>query len=234
MSFTPSAGLENYLKFYENPINFFSRTLSTNHVMKLLSLAAAALLFVTSAFSFTSELTQTSSNEKMNQILRTAQKGDLLVLNCDGVMFRLKDRTLWEEDGLDFIDEKVNRIRKFDPKRAKRLDTVSNDKIEFELLNPDLPELTDDLQDRGVKILVLTAITTSLQERINDLRHFGFDFARSWKGSQPMTFCRRCDNRTLKFKDGVMASGDIPKGEALQVVFDYLLDEKIQKNFLFR
>ena len=161
VSFTPSAGLENYLKFYENPINFFSRTLSTNHVMKLLSLAAAALLFVTSAFSFTSELTQTSSNEKMNQILRTAQKGDLLVLNCDGVMFRLKDRTLWEEDGLDFIDEKVNRIRKFDPKRAKRLDTVSNDKIEFELLNPDLPELTDDLQDRGVKILVLTAITTS-------------------------------------------------------------------------
>lgn len=93
-------------------------------------------------------------------------------------------------------------------------------------LNNKINGIVNALQDKGIKVLVLTAVH-QLDARIHQLKAQGFHFENSWPGVSEYTIVN-----DLGFKEGVITSGEQGKGAMLEAFLNYLssLDTPIKFN----
>ncbi len=90
-----------------------------------------------------------------------------------------------------------------------------------EPMNDQIVEIVSTLQDRGVRVLVLSAVF-HINARIRELQRNGFHFENSWDGVQE---CSASLEPMFKFKQGVIISGNKPKGDFFSLFCIYL-DQK--------
>lgn len=95
-------------------------------------------------------------------------------------------------------------------------------------MNDKIVEIVRNLQNRHIRVLVLSAVT-HIGVRISGLKANGFHFENSWSGVKDCI----TDNPAicLKFSQGVMVSGNTPKGSALCAFCEYLEENHLDINF---
>ncbi|GHU17682.1 hypothetical protein FACS189472_04920 [Alphaproteobacteria bacterium] len=116
------------------------------------------------------------------------------------------------------LDEYVELYRdKNDPDSSAKINKVLNNK---ELVDPEWPDYIKGLQDRGIKVMLLSAYKTDAAaacERYNELQSSGIDFYAQWKDVAAHYVTDHSDEvwgRPM-FWAGMLLTGNCPKGVVL-------------------
>ncbi|MDB2613912.1 DUF2608 domain-containing protein [Chlamydiales bacterium] len=138
----------------------------------------------------------------------------LVIFDVDDVLITYNDMVL-RPCGAHFLPESWNDI---DSKKIPYLMSIMLNEGEIILVDPSTPRLLNNLRDRGVKIIALTAARTGkfgVIEKAEDwrlkiLKQFNFDFYKSFPKNQVIYFSDegKKENEYSIFKDGVLFLGD--------------------------
>lgn len=182
------------------------------------------ILFFVAIEIATCQIVQTNLVEDIKDIVEKATENTLVIFDCDKVLLKKEDNIF----RFDIRSAITNALKQelwrcnhnIIPIFQRRLyEIIWRDSISV-LVNSEMPRIVSDIQDRGIKTMVLTAIKNekldkkwSIDLRINELLSLGFDFSKSWKEiDTPIVlgvYFSPC------FKSGVLTSLPQTKGSAL-------------------
>lgn len=152
----------------------------------------------------------------------------LVIFDVDRTLIIPKDHILRVNDG-----ELIREYAKDMMKKALSLAVKNqNDyffslvlqQMEFELVNEKFPSLIQQLNQKGVKTIALTAMPTgewgcisNVEDwRVQSLRKFGIDFSSAFPEHTHLTFkVGKKMTQSPSFKDGILFSASATKGETL-------------------
>lgn len=175
-----------------------------------------------------SKILETTCYTHMHQISKTPPKDALFIFDIDEVLIHAKDQVLrpphkgrWLHDYID---------SKYPPEEAKYLSGFIWSHYQVDLVDPLLPEITENLVKSDAYAIALTAgwngslghTENHCDLRVNILKEHGIDFSKSFDIEkelffEDLTYC----GKTASFKDGVTFACMMPK----HLVLDALLKE---------
>lgn len=176
---------------------------------------------------------QTHDMEKIAAYLDAADPNTLVIFDVDDVLLQAQDQIL---RGAYHHQLAQN----FDPADWVELCSLIWLQKKIVPVHEAFVPLTQSLQSRGVKILALTNCMTgsfghilSTEEwRIQELKSLDYHFNHSWLDlpqKEFRLFEEAVDQKSPLFKEGIVYTNGIPKGEALQAFLNYaqFLPERI-------
>lgn len=194
--------------------------------MNIFTKFATALVFLTGAIF--SEIITVDSITGLEAELNKADADTLVIFDCDDTLIHKTDIIF------DQQNEKVlKRYIEFAIKKY-HLEVVHLNEIKYivmqnnnqVLVNEKLPNLISNLQTKGVKAIVLTALRNKILKdgsfidlRIKELNKFGFDFSRNLSNLEENALLE--DQTELYYKQGIVCSGSKDKSVALDLFLKY-------------
>ena len=193
--------------------------------------------------SVNARIITTDKIEVIEAEFAVADGNTLVVFDCDEVLIYAADNI--------FLPQNVDVLNKISYEYGKSLGSkeayfyfrsiVMRD-MKALLLNDKWPLLITVLQSRGIKTILLTACDTGKygvidsfeQWRRNQLLPFGIDFKKSWPNLRDIRFTEfngkvKTSNGIPAFSDGMLLTGDIPKGVVLQAFLSKVKDRRFSK-----
>ena len=198
---------------------------------KIIQYLVILVLGVLTACSFTekSEIISTDNDKYVESILNEADSNTLVIFDCDQVLFTPNDAIFHPNNSE--IHKKIVAYLK-DKVGKDAMANLANElkkQCQFKLVNKNFPRVIRNLQEKGVRVLLLTAHGAGKfqnVERIEDSRkaklaHFNFDFKKSWRNCPNFTFHdlpKVIKGTTLypKFDDGIIFACTVEKGVILK------------------
>lgn len=166
------------------------------------------------------------SLDKIIEEFQTADENTLVVFDVDFTLIVPKD-TILRPCGEKLFMEYLKKVHsKLGTEQTDYLTSKCMLQIQTELVNPLLPEIIEFLQQKNIKTIALTAlrpgslgVIPSLEDwRYQDLKGKGFDFSQAFPEYPYLRFNFFNENDLdyqATFKDGILYSGKIPKGQVL-------------------
>lgn len=174
---------------------------------------------------------QISHFEQIAEEFQNASLDDLIVFDIDYVLLIPKDlllRPCGHAKLCQFFQE-------FNEKKTFLFNKMLVS-AEEELLNEQAPQIIREWQEKGIKVMALTARRSGIFEaenledlRIRTLKKFGFDFRHSFSETL-IEFRKECPDNKPLFKHGCLFSNKESKGEALKMFLERI-DWKPKKVF---
>lgn len=175
--------------------------------------------------AFCGTIVQVDTIDTVKKALETATVDDLIVFDVDNTLLVPHDKLL-RPCGEEFIMKKFEQLGK----------TATDERINllvsrvlltrtFRSVDAHMPAYVRGLQGRSIKVIALTAFKTgrlgampSVEEwRQRELLSLGYDFSSAFPGYNHIVFGDIMKEGTLPiYKDGILYSGKLPKGEILQ------------------
>ena len=200
---------------------------------KIIQYLVILVLGVLTACSFTekSEIISTNNDEYVENILKEADPNTLVIFDSDFVLIAPKD-ALYYPNNSEICKKIISYLRnKIGKEAAEDLFIEMRKQYPIKLVNKNFPNIIQNLQAKGVRVLLLTAMLTGKVrniERIEDLRKsemesFSFDFKKSWKDCPNFTFEEfptTIEDWGItcypKFEDGMIFTCEVEKGVILK------------------
>ncbi len=187
--------------------------------------------FLLLSFFFTSlfaHVIQTDSLELLEKSIPDLNQHDLVIFDYDKTLLMVDDAFL-QWCGKKCLNE---RIQAHDPtltsQKVEELVSLILLQRQASLVDPHSLEIIRTLQNRGIKVFVLTALRTGKLGyipkteywRLEELYNHGYDFRAAFPKINRLDF-KEYRNRAHPpvFIQGLFCSGSVPKGEALNCFF---------------
>lgn len=200
------------------------------------------IVFLIFPFKLFCDILETSSLEPIKLKIREINNQTLVIFDIDDVIITPKDQILKPAYKI-YSDEYTNKFsKKYSETKAQYFWSIIFLERQNELVDPKILDLFNILKKKNIKTILMTNAWTgafgkipSLEDwRINELRKFGIDTSRSFKGTNQIIFngtSSKDPKRFPMYKDGVLFTCNIPKGAILKIFL-----EKISwrpKNIIF-
>ncbi len=201
---------------------------------KIIQYLVILVLGVLTACSFTekSEIISTNNDEYVENILKEADPNTLVIFDSDFVLIAPKD-ALYYPNNSEICKKIISYLRnKIGKEAADDLFIEMRKQYPIKLVNKNFPNIIQNLQAKGVRVLLLTSHWAGNWrniERVEDTRkaeltHLNFDFKKSWLDCPNFIFydlSKVRDGIKLhpKLDDGMIFGCKIEKG----VVLSYFL-----------
>jgi len=160
--------------------------------------------------------------------LNKADLNTLVIFDCDDVLLHKTDSIL-KRDNADKLKKCINLACISHPFAYLHMDSLKwivLKNCHRILVHNDLPSLVAKLQNRNIKVIVLTAIINKIIEdrnfidlRIEELYKFGFDFSKNWNNLKETSLIDQ--EESLYYKKGIICSGHKSKNVALGLFLKY-------------
>jgi FMN phosphatase YigB (HAD superfamily) len=169
----------------------------------------------------------------------------LVVFDCDEVLTTLSEQ-IWRSKGREFLVDWCKRnVPEFNIPELSReaffevVNTILVSNQSF-LVNRRMPEIVDNLRARGIKAIVLTALSSSpigsifnpVEWRLEILKNLGYDFKNFWNSLPRKVFAIPGENHFPTYDSGVICCDDVPKGKCLEAFLKYAGMEPRQVIFI--
>lgn len=195
-------------------------------------LTIIALMFFISAHAALAEITKTSTLTPIESAIQNADSGTLVVFDVDDVLITAKDQILQPAHHKFAQKFEESLESRHSEEEAQILWGIIWLTRADELVDPQMVVLIKEAQGKGLKVMALTNAWTgafgnipSLEDwRINELAGFGYRFKDSWSAFKPKTFealKSKDPKRFPVFKDGIVFTSNLPKGEVLKAFLEY-------------
>ncbi len=202
---------------------------------KIVQYLMFSLLGVLTTCSFTekSEIISIDDDNYIENILNEADQNTLVIFDCDLVLIMPKDVLFLSSTENAQVFRKIKKylIDKIGVEAKNELLDESRKQWPMKLVNKNFPNIIQNLQAKGVRVLLLTAMLTGKVrniEWIEDLRKsemesFSFNFKKSWKDCPNFTFEEfptTIEDWGItcypKFEDGMIFTCEVEKGVILK------------------
>jgi hypothetical protein len=166
----------------------------------------------------------TDSIVDIKEQLQEADANTWVIFDCDDTLIRNKDQILRRKNELFLMTNAAALIalKGISPKKFKEMVKTVLQTAELTLVHDDLPKIVKNLQEKGVRVLVLTAMVNerfaaaqALDIRIKKLKSFGFDFSKGWETVSRKPF-KKPSKESPRYRHGILCSEKRRKGEALK------------------
>ncbi len=172
-----------------------------------------------------------SQIETIENALENINSDTLVVFDCDDVLITMPDQLFKSENRK--ISDKL--IRKYFASHTNSFNEglgILLSSCERVCVNNKMPGIIKNLQKRGVKVLVLTAlgaeqqygpIKSPIKWRVDDLHKLGYHFEHSWPTLPDKILSNESDSKGNRpfYSSGIICSGHFPKGKALKLFLEY-------------
>jgi hypothetical protein len=190
----------------------------------------------TESSSFNSEIQCVDEIDEIERVLSTIFDPNTLVLfDCNDVLLSSRGQVFkrnpkkhgMNKNNFDHIIAR-GRLDIFKERVLRLKQEISSPTKTF-LVNDKMPGLIQDLQNRNIPCLVITALTprpaprllNPVEWRIGKLSSFGFHFDRSWPKLQDSLMEEIEGNYKHFFSRGVLFCGSTPKDKSLDAFLKY-------------
>lgn len=150
------------------------------------------------------------------------QRGDMVVLDLDNTVFR-EAQLLGTDEWYDFAISQITRTGLSKREASEKLEPLNRaikSASAMKLMEPRLPQVLNDLQNRGVYVIGLTARHPKLAETtISHLKNLYVHFENSYFPSPTAKRVPGLENEFL-FKDGIAFTDGSPKGKVLRFLIE--------------
>ncbi len=194
----------------------------------------ATLTFLAACFAWmqyavkSPEITTTSSLDVIEKELKDADESTFVVFDCDDVLIHQTD-VVFAPENYRLVEKYIDDLVKQKPsveKKMKKLKGIVYESVDQVLVDEHMPEVVKDLQERKVKVLVITSMRNeklnekySIKLRQNELEKFGFDFSKTWSDLKGKWFGEKDKSQYYEF--GIVCAKPGSKGEALKNFLEY-------------
>lgn len=195
--------------------------------MKKIGITLALLLVFVWRGAF-AEIIQTPNLTPIETAIKKADSSTLVVFDVDDVLITAKDQILQPSNKklLEILNKGLE--SRYSEKAAQKLWSIILLERVDEPVDPQMVSLIKETQARGIKVMALTNAWTgsfgnipSLEEwRVRELEDFGYTFKDSWSTLKSKIFSdskSKDPKRLPVFKNGVLFTCDLPKGDILKV-----------------
>jgi len=206
-------------------LSFKKNKLITTIIISLLTITCSSLGFA--------DIIQTSNLLPIQTAIKNANPSTLVVFDIDDVLLTAKDQILQPRNKTfnnTLAKELQNRLRKDE---AENLWSIILLSFHDEVVDPNIIPLMQNIKTRDLKILGLTNLLTgslgkipSMEDwTIERLKKHNINFKDSWKSINQHEFANlkaKDPARFSTFKDGVVFTSGLPKGEVLEAFLQYV------------
>lgn len=178
------------------------------------------------------EIVKTSDLAPIESAIKQTDLETLVIFDVDDVLITARDQILQavHKKFLEGLNKGLE--SRHSEEEAQKLWSLIWLARSDELVDPKMVSLIKEAQGKGLKVMALTnawtgpfGIIPSLQDwRIGELEDFGYTFKDSWKTLKPKTFetlKSKDPKRFPLFKEGVVFTCNLPKGEVLKAFLYY-------------
>lgn len=216
---------------------WFKRLKQSNYkILRLILYTTISALLIYTAFRFftRTNIIKIDSFSQAAHVLQNADKNTLVVFDVDDTLIVPESKILWprvQEANKEWIDKLFEEDEKniASPELEKYYGALKLLKEKPVLIEPEIVEIIKSLQERGIKVVALTAIDTgaysiipSLAElRFKTLQTMGIDFSKT--NVPDMVFNELplgMDGNPLVLHNGILFSSAISKGAVLGAFLD--------------
>lgn len=153
----------------------------------------------------------------------------LVVFDCDEVLTTIREQICKEQNKKFLIDWCVKNSSPGNDITFFSIADFIIVTVPNYLVNEKMPLIVEDLYDKGIKSVVLTAFTTKpvsniedpLQWRIDTLKKFGYNFEKFWKNLPGCAFSALGRDSHPMYRSGVICCGDVPKSDCLSAFINH-------------
>ncbi len=203
--------------------------------MKLLKILTIICFFVSGCDrnNINNQLIVTDKFEVIEKETKNVDTDTLVVFDCDYVLITFKDQIFSSQYSNELKECIEKSLAKFPGKnRAEKYENVKGMVLlssESMLVDEKMPSLVKNLQNRGVKTLVLTKmdpgpcgkIKSLIDWRVNDLKRLGLDFSKSFINLNKKELVELSKENAPVYDKGILATGTASKGETLAAFLRY-------------
>lgn len=175
-----------------------------------------------------SQIITIDSIDGLKAELDKADVNTLVIFDCDDVLLYKTDSIL-KRDNADKLKRCINFAFIRHPFAYFHMDSLKwivLKKYHQILVHNDLPSLVAKLQNRNIKVIVLTAMINKTTKegsfinlRVEELYKFGFDFSRNWNNLKERPLIDQ--EESPYYKQGIICSGHKSKSVALDLFLKY-------------
>lgn len=189
-------------------------------------------LILTITLPLFSVITPVESIQELEQVFNSADENTLVVFDIDHVLVVSKDHYIHpnaEKIYFKHVDrQKKKQITKEQKQKfydTMRLTLTAPERV---IVEKETPVMIKQMQDRGIKVVALTALPTDIfgflyteKWRVHQLRDLGIDFSVAfpqWNIKMLDAFAHAKD-KAPSYYDGIIFSKNFSKGEVLRAFF---------------
>jgi len=205
-------------------------------IVCLMLYTAIFVLLIYTAFRFFTNLNiiKIDSFSQVAHELQNADKNTLVVFDVDDTLIVPESKILWpkvQEANKEWVDQWFEECAKNTPppELEKYYGAIQMLKEKPVLIEPEIVEIIRNLQERGIKVIALTAIDTGKRSiipsmaawRFKTLQTVGIDFSKT--NVSNMVFNELplgMDGNPLVLHNGILFSSVVPKGVVLGAFLD--------------
>ncbi len=178
------------------------------------------------------DITTTPTLAPIESAIQQADSETLVIFDVDDVLITAKDQILQpaHHKFAQKLEESLE--SRHSEEEAQKLWSIIWLARVDELVDPQMVSLIKEAQGKGLKVMALTNAWTgmfgnipSIEDwRIKELESFGYTFKDSWGNLASKTFVTlkpKDPKRFPVFKDGIVFTSNLPKGEVLKVFLEY-------------
>lgn len=176
----------------------------------------------------------TNNFETIKNNIATADSNTLVIFDIDEVLLQPRDQILNIKNSKKLQNMFYNLSPKLTEEQIQELDSLIMLQRQVEPVDPRFIELIKKLQTKQIKTLALTQCSTgtlgkvpNLENwRIQELKKLGYNFDKCWQNIKTkffQTLKSQVDlKRTPAFKQGIIFSCGVPKGDTLKAFLHYI------------
>ncbi|MBX9787187.1 MAG: DUF2608 domain-containing protein [Alphaproteobacteria bacterium] len=196
------------------------------------TLTILAFVFLSGIHATLAEISKTSDLVPIELAIKQADSETLVIFDVDDVLITARDQILQaaHKKFLEGLNKGLE--SRLSEEEAQKLWGIIWLARSDEPVDPKMVSLIKEAQSKGLKVMALTnawtgpfGVIPSLQDwRIEELEDFGYVFKDSWKTLKAKTFealKSKDPERFPVFKEGVVFTCNLPKGEVLKALLDY-------------